>query len=533
MSNSLAYADRPHVVVVGAGIGGLSAALRLVSCGLQVTICERAEAPGGKMRQVPSCAGPVDAGPTVLTLRHVFDDLFAAAGARLAEHATLVPQPLLARHFWPDGSHLDLYSDRQKSVEAVAAFGGARLAAEFSGFCDRAHALFDGLDDAMMQNPAPSPVGVALSVLKRPSLWRHLARPGSLAKALEARFSDPRMAQLFGRYATYIGGAPDKVPALLALIWQAEASGVWCLPNGLSSLARTVCELAVEKGARLRTRAHVAEIMTYSGRAAGVVLEGGERIGADVVLFAGDPRAVATGALGGGVRGAVDAKPLARRSLSARVWSFGATLNNDPGLAHHNVFFADQPGSEFADLAAGRMPRDPTIYVCAEDRLTNAGVAGPERFEIILNAAPLDGTEQAVSDEEEFAQCRQLTFQKLTRFGLRFEEQPGRSAVTLPSDFAQMFPATAGAIYGQSPHGTMAAFRRPKARTRMKGLYLAGGGAHPGAGVPMAALSGKHAAEAILTDLASMSASARTVTRGGTLTGSRPMANAASRSSPS
>ncbi|MEM1065038.1 MAG: methoxyneurosporene dehydrogenase, partial [Pseudomonadota bacterium] len=160
-----------------------------------------------------------------------------------------------------------------------------------------------------------------------------------------------------------------------------------------------------------------------------------------------------------------------------------------------------------------------------------AGTVRPEieRFEIIMNAPPLPG-----GQPEDTELCRTRTFQTLARHGVRFSPEPDPAmALTTPAGFNALFPASQGSLYGRSPHGLMSALQRPTARTRVRGLYLAGGGAHPGAGVPMATLSGQHAAAAILTDLASTSTFRRTAMPGGMSTGSATMAAARSRSSPS
>ena len=135
---SVRKSEREKAVVIGAGLGGLSAALCLAQAGLDVTVVERLGAPGGKLRAVPSLAGPVDAGPTVLTLRGIFEDLFAQAGARLSDHVTLIPEPILARHWWPDGSRLDLHADPAASEAAIRAFAGPRAASDFRAFNSRA-----------------------------------------------------------------------------------------------------------------------------------------------------------------------------------------------------------------------------------------------------------------------------------------------------------------------------------------------------------------------------------------------------------
>ena len=189
-------------------------------------------------------------------------------------------------------------------------------------------------------------------------------------------------------------------------------------------------------------------------------------------------------------------------------------------------FFNDRYRSEFDAIARGHMPGDATLYVCAQDRGGARVPDGPERFEIILNGPAGHDT-----TEEDRQLCQTRVFETLASHGLRFSPEPGTTALTAPPDFNRAFPGSDGSLYGRSPHGMMATFHRPGARTRVKGLYLAGGGAHPGAGVPMACLSGQHAAEAIMRDLALTSTSPRTATRGGISTGSATMAPARSQSS--
>jgi len=500
-----------RAIVIGAGIGGLATALRLAAAGLDVTVLERASAPGGRMRQVPSAAGPVDAGPTVLTLRGVFDDLFAAAGARLEDHVRLLPQPILARHFWPDGGVLDLFADHDRSRDAVAAFAGGAEAAAFDRFCAEARALFTAFEAPMMRAADPRLTALAGTVLRNPGLLGAMAPGRTLAGALTRRFRDPRLAQLFGRYATYVGGSPYGAPALLSLIWEAEARGVWAVEGGLHALARAVAGLAERLGARFVYAAEVAEIGCTSGRAARASLTDGRGFDADLVVFNGDPRALATGRLGPAVAGVAPQTRRRPRSLSARVWSFAARYDG-PALIHHNVFFSVDYAAEFRALGSGAIPPDPTLYICAEDRARHRAPSGPERFEIIENAAPL--TAGGIAGEE-FETCRTRVFTTLGRFGLRFDPLPEPAALTTPAGFEALFPASAGSLYGQSPHGMTASLARPRARTAVPGLYLAGGGAHPGAGVPMAALSGRHAAETILRDLGLTSPSRRTVMHGG------------------
>ena len=519
--------SRPRVAIVGAGIAGLCAAARLADAGCRVQVLERHGHVGGRMRALPSAAGPVDAGPTVLTMRGVFDALFADLGERLDEHVTLIRQPLIARHYWTDGSRLDLFDDPNRNAEAIRDFAGQREADRFRAFDTRARALFEAFDAPVMRAPAPALPGIARAVARSPGLIRRMAPAATLARHLDRTFGDPRLAQLFGRYATYVGGSPYRSPALLSLIWHAESSGVWAVRGGVHRLAEAVAALAVARGAEIRLDTHVARIEVEGGRATGVALEDGSHVAADRILFNGDPRELATGALGPACRAAAPASEHAARALSAEVWAFAARVSG-PELAHHTVFFRDDPRPEFDALERGETVDDPTLYVCAMDRAEGPPPAGPERFEIIANAPPLT----AGSNEEPApCRCRTRSFATLARFGLSFDPEPGADRLTTPAGFETLFPRTGGSLYGQSPHGLMAAFRRPLARTPVPALYLAGGGSHPGAGVPMAALSGRHAAEAILSDRISPSPSRPTATRGGMSTASATMAPGPSASS--
>lgn len=508
--------------MIGAGMGGLSAAVALASAGLCVTLVEAGPGPGGKMRTLPSPAGPVDAGPTVLTMKPVFEALFDLAGARIEEHLRLIPQPVLARHWWADGSTLDLHADPRATVEAIAAFAGLREAAAFRRFHASSAAAFAAFAQTVIHAARPRPGRIALAALQRPAAWPLLLPGLSLARALSLGFADPRLRQLFGRYATYVGGSPFAAPAVLALIWQAEAQGVWAVEGGMNRLARALTALAAQRDVGMIWNSTVVRIVRQGGRVAGVVLADGRRLPASQVVFNGDPAALRRGLLGDAPRGILPARATDPRSLSARVLTFAAEARGLP-LIHHNLLFADDARAEFSALSCGMPPRDATLYLCAQDRAGGART-GPERFQIILNAPP-----GVAENPEEDERCHRQIVQRLDRFGLRLTPVPGPDAMTAPSDFARLFPGSGGAIYGRSPESLLATFLRPTARTALPGLYLAGGGVHPGAGVPMATLSGMRAAEAILDDLALRSRSGRTAMPGGMSTGSRTTGAAPSR----
>ena len=495
------------------------------SAGATVTVLDTAASPGGKMRTVPSPAGPVDAGPTVLTMRHVFDDLFALAGERLEDHITLIAQPILARHWWPDGSRLDLHADPDATLAAIEAFAGPREAQAFRRFDALSAALFRTFDAPVMRAAKPDLGRITRAALSLPRLWPALMPGMTLTRLLRLHFRDPRLVQLFARYATYVGGRPARSPAVLSLIWRAEAQGVWAVEGGMHQLALALAALAQRLGVRFRYATPALGIVSQQGRVSGVQIEGGITLPCTACVFNGDPAALVQGLLGHDPATAIPRKAVTPRSLSAWVWSFAATpqgpLARD--LIHHNVFFSADPDAEFGPIGRGRMPDQPSLYLCAEDRAT--GRPPPlERFEIIVNAP----AGHAATDQE-YAQCSRRTFDPIRHLGLTFAPQPQAPSLTTPAMLDRLFPGSKGAIYGRSPEGLLAAFQRPPAKTSLPGLFLAGGGAHPGAGVPMAALSGRHAAEAIMTGLTFPSTCRPTVMPGGISTASPTTGRAPSR----
>ncbi|WP_026596912.1 1-hydroxycarotenoid 3,4-desaturase CrtD [Methylobacterium sp. 77] len=489
-----------RVAVIGAGIGGLVAALRLAHAGLDVTVLERAAGPGGKMRSVPVEGSRVEAGPTVFTMRWVFEEIFSQCGADLSDRLRLHPASILARHAWGDGERLDLFADHDASAEAIRAFAGAREEDGYRRFCARAAEVYGTLERPFIRGERPSPIDLGRRVgLSGLGGLLRIQPFTTLWSALGDYFRDPRLRQLFGRYATYCGSSPFEAPATLMLVAHVESEGVWHVEGGFSRLAAVIADLAEERGARFRYNSHVAGIAVENGRGiVGLDLADGERIPADLVVANADAAALGKGLFGARASRAVGAVPPGERSLSAVTLCAKARISGFP-LVRHNVFFSRDYAAEFAELRAGRLPADPTVYVCAQDRADDDSALGaPERLLCLVNAPAL-GLERPL-DPMEIARCETNLRRKLTQSGLTIEDSLG-TVTTDPAGFERLFPATGGALYGRASHGWMASFKRPGARTALPGLYLAGGSVHPGPGVPMAAQSGRIAADSLLDDL--------------------------------
>jgi 1-hydroxycarotenoid 3,4-desaturase len=552
------------ILIVGGGVAGLASALELAVAGLNVTVLERAPVIGGKLHQVFVGEVGIDSGPTVFTMRWVFEDLFAKAGTTLEQELTIEQQHILARHAWSEHERLDLYANREQSAQAIKEFAGAGEADRFLKFCDLASTAYRTLEKAYIRSQRPSMASMHADIgLRGMKVLFDLGLFQSLWNSLSRHFKDPRLHQLFSRYATYCGSSPLHAPATLMLIADVEMQGVHVVKGGMSELAKAIARLAQKNGAAIRTNSHVDKILVKNNRACGVALANGEIIEADSVIFNGDVNALRSGAVGiaelssgakelgnhkAGDTGPGKVAPsqyarkafgpgqddLSKRSLSALTLSMHAQTSGFP-LVHHNLFFNTDYASEFNDVfAKHRLPRKPTVYLCAQDRrdsglgssaqdraqhpaqstaLGSEAQSLTERLLVLINA-PATGDRHTFT-EAEISECTQASFALMKRCGLTIDHNPANTRISTPTQWHQRFPATGGALYGHATHGWMSAFGRHSSASAIPGLYLAGGSVHPGPGVPMATLSGRLAAETLMAHLGLTKMSRRVVISGG------------------
>ncbi len=496
-----------RVIIIGAGIGGLCSAIDLARNGIDVTVVERAAKVGGKVRTISVGGALVDSGPTVFTMKWVFDSLFADAGETFADHVALEPLHVLARHAWHQDQRLDLYADQARTVEAIREFSGREDAHRYTAFCEQSKRTYAALKDTFLTTTQPNPLSLSWRIgLHRPMELLALKPFTTLWTSLCKQFHDPRLRQLFGRYATYVGSSPFSAPATLSLIAHVEQDGVWAITGGMTHLPQALQHLAEALGVTFRCGTDVKRITAANGKATGVILDSEDHLAADVlsadaIVFNGDVSALGSGLLGEDVSQSAPVTAPAKRSLSAITWSVKAVAKGFP-LHRHNVFFSDAYQKEFDDIFIGHHPpRSPTLYVCAQDRSEqlNPNLGHAERLLVLMNA-PANGDTTPLSSAALDDDLPRV-LDTLGGYGLRLEADTLQSVPTGPSDFNGLFPGTGGALYGAVSHGWASSFRRASSTTKIKGLYLAGGSTHPGAGVPMAALSGRLAARHLISDL--------------------------------
>ena len=485
-----------QAVVIGGGLGGLATALRLARSGWRVTVCEQTPVPGGKMNRWERGGFRFDTGPSLITMRWVFEELFEAAGARMDEHLELVPMRPLAEYVYDDGTRFQ-YSSYLPDWLATVRQIEPRDVDGFFRFMRLGARLFEVTRETFFRR-RPLDFAPDLRALRA---MRHMPLRhawGNYHRTVAAHFRSPHLRQLFDRYPTYVGSSPYRSPATLAVIPYVEyAFGGWHIRGGLYRLVESLVALCERAGITLRTGARVERIERdgRDGRkVSGVVLADGTRLGADAVVMNGDA-SLADAMLGLKPR----AQPESARSLSGLVFLVGLKRTL-AGTAHHAIYFSGDYEREFAQLFDERtFPDDPTVYVSAPSRsdrsLVPAGAEGETLF-VMANAPANDGDEWT---EAQVREARARVFARLARGGFPdIESGIAVADVWTPRRIAGRYSMPGGAIYGTHSHGWRRAFLRPPNKdARYAGLYYVGGSTHPGGGTPTVLLSAKITCELI------------------------------------
>ncbi|MDX6766654.1 MAG: phytoene desaturase family protein [Candidatus Methylacidiphilales bacterium] len=472
-----------HAVVIGGGLGGLAAALRLRASGARVTLLEKNAQTGGKAVEIRAAGFRWDTGPSLLTMPWVLEDLFTAAGARSSDHLSLERISPVCRYFWPDGTSID---------EDEAFFQRPEVAR----FLHYAQGIYELSGEAFLTRP-PEDLWKAF----HPANWHkliHLPKVAtfqSVSQTVDRYFTDSHLRQLFKRFATYNGSSPYAAPATFNVIPYVEATfGAWYVRGGMARIAEALTRLACERGITVRTATEVLRI-----DASGIHLRGGEILQADCTVFNGDVIRAHRDCIrfpGHEAEAARLAKPAL--SLSGFVLLLGVD-RRFPQLSHHNIYFSQDYRTEFNDLFQRRIPPgEPTLYLSATAHSDPADAPpGGDNLFILANCPADDGTVDWSTGKESYAE---EIIQMLERRGLSGLRGSIRHQEALsPADFAARDLSSGGALYGWASHSPLTALLRPPLQSRLDpSVFFVGGTTHPGGGIPLVLLSAQMAVEKIL-----------------------------------
>ncbi len=486
------------IIVIGAGIAGLSAAIRLAAAGLPVRILEQNAGVGGKMNETRLAGFRWDTGPSVITMRSVLADLFAAAGRRLESYLDLRPVEPLTRYFYEDGTVLDATAHLPSMLAQIEALDGRDVEGylAYLAYAARLHRI---TGPNFIYDAPPT----WRSFLRTPPhhIWQVDARR-TMARAIHGYVRSPHLRQLLARFATYVGASPYLAPATLNVIAHVELSGgVWYPQGGVYTIAQALASLARDLGVEIHTGCPVQSIAAEGGVVQGVVTAEGHMEPAGAVIANIDvatvyqkllPPQIATPRRLAGLTGIGP-------SCSGFILLLGVE-GEFPGLVHHNIFFsADYPGEFDAIFRQGLPPAEPTIYVAITSRSDpDHAPPGCENWFVLVNAPPVG---PGFNWEQQAPAYRERVLARLAAFGLDVRARIRAERMMTPLDLARQTGAWRGALYGVSSNNMFTAFRRPHNRAPdVKGLYFVGGTTHPGGGVPMVMLSGRVGAQMVISD---------------------------------
>ena len=474
--------------MVGGGVGGLCAAIRLAVAGHHVKVFERNAVMGGKLATRERDGFRFDIGPSLLTLPEQFDEVFRLAGSCLAEEVDLIRLDPHFRYHWPDGSSLDLPGDRTAAADAIETFSpGSRV--DWLAFMDRADQIWAVSRRTFFAGAMSSPLSLLVR-LRSPRDLFVIDAQRSLQRAATAAFKDPRLQQWACRYATYSGSSPFRAPATLACIPALEMQqGAWYVRGGLTSLRDALVRACVKLGVELHPSTEVATVVTDGGRVRGIRTVADEHHGAEVVVANVDAEHL--------YADLVPHEAALRRVRRAEPSGSGfVVLCGVRGVslqpAHHQIWFSSDYTQEYADLDAGRSACEPTVYACVSSVSDPTQAPADHENWFLLVNAPADAGSMAGYED--------VVLDRLAQCGVDLHSRLLFTETMSPADIEQRYRSPHGSIYGSSSNGRRAAFARPPNRGPIRGLYLVGGSSHPGGGLPLVAISARIVADLIARD---------------------------------
>lgn len=478
-------AAKDRVAIIGGGLGGLSAAGALAKAGCDVTVFEAAPQLGGKAGSVQARGVVLDTGPTLLTMPAVVRRTFESLNA-----TDLLPRFVELSHqcsyVFGDACRFDAFRDLERTAQSAAELRPVERHGVFS-FYDEARAIYRAAGEPWLEAPFEGITDFMSRTLRRGvgAVVRGMGMP-TLQALGEKHFKTDHLRQFVGRFATYAGASPWKASAAFAVIpWIEHAEGVHHVTGGIGALSKALAEAVQRQGVRVRLG--VKASWSRTGESFQVVADdsGGEF---DALVVNADP-------LASSGRG--------DEELSLSGYVLLLSVPKRLSLPHHTVRFSSDYPNEFAELFSGRLPADPTIYVChpaaSDPSMAEEGRSG---LFVMVNAPPLSGDH--ARDEALWRDAAPRLRERCLVQVEALAPGAGASAEVIaertPRELMRI-GAPRGSIYGFLPHGKLAPFRRPRIRGEVPGLFFAGGGTHPGGGVPMVMLSGRFAAELTLEHL--------------------------------
>ena len=491
------------ISVVGAGIGGMSAAARLAKQGHQVTVFENSDQSGGKCRTEWFGDYAFDTGPSLLTLPAVFRDLFLKTGKRIEHVLDISPVDPAFNYNFADGSKVTFPNlSNPKTYQEIEKSFGISASQSWRQIIERSEKMWEASRDSFIESELTS----IWPLLLRKNLINQINQisPFTSLRSLSEKLNlDPHLKMIIDRYATYTGSDPRSAPAVLLTIAFVESTfGAWHIKGGIGQLSVALEQRCRDLGVDFQFKSLVTKIVVEQNKVKGVVLSDGKIIKTDLVVSNSDAEYTFNSLIGSEVSSARgERRKLKSATKSLAGFSLLLGLDNSKSkpvdVDHHNVYFPENYDLEFDQIFTQKVPvTDPTIYLCAPKDSSMVKGADKDAWFVLVNA-PRHEPESGWDWKDGGQEYAQKIISKMDDLGLNVTNRLDFMEYRTPADLENYAMAPGGSIYGTSSNSPVSAFLRARNRSKVKGLFCVGGSAHPGGGLPLVGISAEIVAKAI------------------------------------
>jgi len=488
------------VIVIGAGLGGMSAAISLRSEGYDVEVYEKNSQVGGKLNLIEKDGFSFDLGPSIFTLPQMFESLFQRAGKKMSDYVEIEKVTPHWRNFFEDGKVIDLYEEQDLMKAELAKLGGdiEKHWSEFLGFLDYAREQYKIIDQGYFEQGLDNLWEMFKFYVFR-SEGKKMDWKNTMSESIAMHFSDDYMRRIFEYFIKYVGSSAKDAPGYMNLMPIIQFDyGLWYVKDGMYNLARGMEKLMNDLGIRVHLDSETQEITKSGKKVTGIRLSTGEYHEADYVIS--NMEVIPTyEKLLKAPNKVINKYEKFAPACSGLVIHIG-TDKIYPQLAHHNFFFSKNQDKHFDTVfQEGKLPDDPTIYLVAPTRTDESKApAGHDNIKILPHIPPI--SDDGSITHEDYMDLKERVIDKLERMGLTDLRKHIVVEDTLtPVDIQKMYYSNKGSIYGVvSDWKKNYGFKAPKTSKCYKNLYFTGGSVNPGGGMPMVVLCGQKVADRII-----------------------------------
>lgn len=489
--------EKKKVLIIGGGLGGLSAAISLAQSGYAVSLYEKNNHLGGKLNRLEQDGFGFDLGPSILTMPHIFERLFSASGKKMEDYVPILRLEHQWRSFFPDGNIIDLYEDLQDMLEKNENLTQSDID-EYKQLLDYSKQLHEITEEGYFQKGFDCTKEV-MSYHGMITSIKAFDLRSTMHEAIDKRISNPQFRDMLSYFIKYVGSSPYDAPAVLnMMIYMQHAQGVWYVPGGMHLLASGMVRLAEEVGVQLYTNQAIVQLQKEHGKITGAMLDSGEKLTADYYIANMEVIPVYEKLLH-------EKKSFIRKlrkkfepASSGMVIHVGVK-KSFPQLGHHNFFFSKNLKEQMDKIFhSHELPDDPVIYLVNVNKTDSSQArSGFENLKILPHIPYIQDDPFSQEDYEAFAEKVLI---KLEKMGLeKLRENIVTKDVWTPEDIQRTYSSDRGSIYGTlSDRKKNKGFKHPKQSRRYDNLYFVGGTVNPGGGMPMVTLSGQQVRDKIV-----------------------------------